>query len=611
MFTELYEIEILGIKYKKFRCEKCGSIFINSIDFINSYGVMCCNCSYDEIFPNTFNSYAIWDNDIRNMWIFHKVYLSHGDKYTQLSEYVDGRTKINFKCNICGNVFSSLTGNIFRGRGCPKCSGKYKYSDEDVKKEIYNLWKDKVVVLGSYKNANTKIKCKCNVCGYEWESKFNQIKSVGCPKCAIKARGKNQSIKKEEFLKRLAKKNNNISLYGEYINLSTETMFKCDVCGYKWKSTPSRILRINECLKCSDRHRTSRLLTQDEFIDRVRSIHGDDYTIIGEYTGSCERVLTKCNKCGNIWNARSSGLMYGQGCPKCTKSNKEKEFIEYLNTLMEFKTKRFFIDGIKREIDAYNDNTKVGFEFDGLYWHSEINKEKYYHYKKHNLFTKSGIQTVHIREDEWDNKREIVESRIKNILKLTENKIYARKCKIYEIPNNIKDLFLEKYHIQGKDKSSVRFGLVYGNKLVSVITFSKLRNSISNESTDGVCYELVRFCNRIDFNVVGGFSKLLKHSIKVLKMLGCTRIKTFADRRWTKDVDNVYDRNGFKFSHISEPGYVYFKKGVVYNRINFQKHKLKDLLDIYNEKLSESENMYNNGYFKIYDCGNLVYYMDI
>ena len=37
------------------------------------------------------------------------------------------------------------------------------------------------------------------------------------------------------------------------------------------------------------------------------------------------------------------------------------------------------------------------------------------------------------------------------------------------------------------------------------------------------------------------------------------------------------------------------------------KHKLKDKLENFNELLTETENMLNNGYLKLYDFGNYVY----
>ena len=72
---------------------------------------------------------------------------------------------------------------------------------------------------------------------------------------------------------------------------------------------------------------------------------------------------------------------------------------------------------------------------------------------------------------------------------------------------------------------------------------------------------------------------------------------------------------GFPYRGESEPNYYYFKlTGVnslkLYSRNNFQKHKLKnidDIKDFYDNNLSESDIMFNAGYRRIYDSGNLVY----
>ena len=44
-----------------------------------------------------------------------------------------------------------------------------------------------------------------------------------------------------------------------------------------------------------------------------------------------------------------------------------------------------------------------------------------------------------------------------------------------------------------------------------------------------------------------------------------------------------------------------------FNRVKFQKHKLANILEIFNSELSEVENMYANGYERIWDCGNLCF----
>ena len=40
----------------------------------------------------------------------------------------------------------------------------------------------------------------------------------------------------------------------------------------------------------------------------------------------------------------------------------------------------------RQEIDIYLPKLKIGFEFNGLYWHSDLYKDKNYHLNKTNFF---------------------------------------------------------------------------------------------------------------------------------------------------------------------------------------------------------------------------------
>ena len=42
-------------------------------------------------------------------------------------------------------------------------------SQEEFKKRFDNYTKDTVSLLSSYVNKRTKVKIKCNICGYEWK----------------------------------------------------------------------------------------------------------------------------------------------------------------------------------------------------------------------------------------------------------------------------------------------------------------------------------------------------------------------------------------------------------------------------------------------------------
>ena len=65
----------------------------------------------------------------------------------------------------------------------------------------------------------------------------------------------------------------------------------------------------------------------------------------------------------------------------------------------------------------------------------------------------------------------------------------------------------------------------------------------------------------------------------------------------------VFRKLMFQIQHIG-----YWKDYLTLQpRIKFQKHKLKNILEKFDEKLSEAQNMANNGYNRIFDCGNLVF----
>jgi hypothetical protein len=131
------------------------------------------------------------------------------------------------------------------------------------------------------------------------------------------------------------------------------------------------------------------------------------------------------------------------------------------------------------------------------------------------------------------------------------------------------------------------------------MTFGKSRYNKAYE------YELLRFANKCNINVIGGFSKLLKYFITTYSPKS---IITYADRRFSNG--NVYEKNNFTFLHNSKPNYYYTKYDKhLYSRVVFQKHKLNNKLEVFNSELTEWENMQLNNYDRIWDCGNKVYYL--
>jgi hypothetical protein len=278
-------------------------------------------------------------------------------------------------------------------------------------------------------------------------------------------------------------------------------------------------------------------------------------------------------------------------------SFKELELLEYIQSIYSGSIIQSHRDGL--EIDIYLPLLKIGFEFNGLYWHSELFKNKNYHLDKTKYFQQRGIRIIHIWEDDWDFRKEIVKSQISNWLGLTENRIFARDCNISEIDSidEYRD-FLENNHIQGYTSASVRIGLYHNGELVSLMTFDHFEGRKLMSSNE---WNLSRFCNKLGYNIVGGASKLLKYFIN---NHNAERIISFADKSWSNG--GLYEKLGFNIKSISYPNYSYL---IDKKRSNKQKWKKSNLIKMgFDEKLSESKIMEDNfGAYKVFDCGQIKF----
>lgn len=242
------------------------------------------------------------------------------------------------------------------------------------------------------------------------------------------------------------------------------------------------------------------------------------------------------------------------------------------------------------ELDIYLPEEKIAIEYCGLYWHSEVFKNKNYHKIKYNLCEKKGIRLIQIFEDEWLTKKEFIKKSILHKIGKSQNKIYARKCKIKIVPKQDKKIFLNLNHIQGNCNSSINIGLYHDGILVAIMAFIKEKDHFLLNRYTTSCH------------VVGGFSKLLKN---FEKRYNNPKIITFADLRWSNG--NLYNKTGFKIDKIIPPDYFWIKGNNRFHKFNFRHSRMKKKLNNYNSDLSETDNMHNHGFLKIYDAGKIKF----
>ena len=290
-------------------------------------------------------------------------------------------------------------------------------------------------------------------------------------------------------------------------------------------------------------------------------------------------------------------------CPICNPmydtyvSNMEIEMVEFLKSKNIEYIQSFREYG--KEIDIYLPHYKLGIEMNGNYWHSEIFKDKGYHQSKSLFFNENGIRLIQIWESDWKFKKDIIESIILSKIGKNEEIIYARKCNIIELSNKETISFLKENHLQGYVNAKVCFGLEYNGDLVSIMTFTPSKNRhIKNEGY----WELVRFCNKLNTTVIGGAERLLskfKSDNTEIKLV------SYAKFDYTSIGKNIYSKLGFKLEKITEPGFYWCKGLERHYRFTFKKSKL--IKDGFDPNLSGSQIMYNRGYYKSWDSGNLKF----
>ncbi len=342
-------------------------------------------------------------------------------------------------------------------------------------------------------------------------------------------------------------------------------------------------------------------------IQQKFKINGYILSDVGGKSNQKYRIDVDCIDCGyNFQPLYHSNGWKNIYCSNCNgyanRSKAEDEIIQYIQTIIDtaiISNDRSILSGL--ELDIYLPEYKLAIEYCGILWHSfgttypnnqYIEKEnKNNHRNKFDRCKSQGIELLTIFDNEWEQKKDIVKSIIRHKLKQTKNTLYARKCEYRIVDKETATRFLDRNHIQGISKFSDAHGLYYNDELVSLMCFG--RRKISKGE---VKEELIRFCNKLETNVVGGASKILKHSNK-------TNFISYCDLRYSRGV--LYDTLGMKLIRTSKPNYWYTNDNSrLYHRSNFQKHKIQN---DYNMNDPEWQIMFDRGYRRIYDCGNLVF----
>jgi hypothetical protein len=511
-----------------------------------------------------------------------------GDKYDYNgTKYLNAKTLIEVNCRKHGIFKVTPYAHLNESSGCPTCyeATKVNNTDKFISKALEVHGERYDYTQSRYVNDSTHIAIGCSIHGIFYQKKKNHLSGAGCPACAKDSTRLNTS----SFIKKAKIIHNNKYIYdrSSYINSFASITIKCPIHGY-FEQLASNHLQGSGCKQCAKDESKSDTI---KFINRATEVHGSsyDYSMVN-YVNAKNKVVITCKDHGPFTQSPNNHLQ-GQGCPSCRTiiSKAQQEIINFIKTVIDDDILVNDRNTIKNvELDILIPQRSLAIEYHGLYWHSDhCMRDKNRHQKKAIAAKQNGITLMQIFEHEWNNKRSLLESMIKHKLKLS-TKIPARNCRLaYDL--DVHD-FLNHNHIQGYRPAKHNVCLLYQSEIIGVCSFSK------HQSYD---YELIRMAFKQGIVVVGGVSKL----ISAVKTSTGGRLMTYADLRYS--YGNSYDAVGFKLLRVTKPSYFYHKNNIILSRQCCQKRKLNRLLSSYDPLLSESENMANNGYYKVYDAGHL------
>lgn len=529
----------------------------------------------------------------------------HNNKYDYSKvEYVNSTTKVCIICSEHGEFWQTPQAHA-RGNSCPKCANRKRgdtfrsNGDEFVRKATIVHCNKYTYDKSKYVNAETKIPILCLEHGTFWMTPMNHLLGQGCPKCSGRGLNTNEII--SMFIEKHGRRYDYSKVM--YTKMHEKVCIICPEHGEFWQ-TPSKHLLGQGCPRCAVESRAEeKNIGNDEFIRRAREIYGDRYIYVDtRYVKMEEKVKIICPKHGEFWQKPYDHL-HGHGCPKCglIESKGETEIYDYVCELVGKenvqRSNRTVLDGY--EIDIYVPSLNIGIEYNGLKWHSEKFRNRYYHITKTIKANNKGIKLIHIFEDEYINKKEIVLSKIKSLLhKNNSNTVsMARKCNVKEISKKEAKTFIDKNHIQGYKGCSVAIGCFDNNTLIGAMLFEKNKDE----------WILNRFATDINRKCPGVAGKLFSFFVNNHNP---SVVKSYADLRWTVDKENnLYNKIGFKLESILKPDYKYVQASHPTERIhkfNMRKKLIEKRYGV-DSSLTETELTESLGYYKIWDCGMLKY----
>lgn len=512
-----------------------------------------------------------------------------------------------WRCKTCGHTWHARVQNRAAGRGCPACAGKVPSPTNSASllpAAILAEWDDtrppENFTLGSSK----PVGWKCVSCGHRWRASVQKrAYGRGCPACSGKVAQPDRSL--AALYPALA-----AELIGDATEVfpgsSKRAQWRCADCSHEWSAIVSnRALKGRGCPACAGHVAvagSTDLATTHP--DLVREI-ADDTDPTQVKAGSHDRVQWACSQCSSTWVTEIyNRALYGGGCPACYKktfvSRFEAEVADFIRLYADdVETTVRYIAGVT-ELDIYIPSLRLGVECQGVYWHSaQAGKGPDYHKRKRDAVTKAGVQLIQVWEDDWRNRRPVVEKMLVHKLHASRlPSVPARKTEAVALTMAQSRAFFEANHLQGHVNASHYFGLrSESGELVAAMSLKRTSSS--------KVLRLERYATSM--RVPGGHSKLVRYAERELP--GWESLITFADLEVSDG--ELYECTGWVREAELAPDYKYVVRGRREHKFGYRLARFRSDPGLkFEEGMSERELAVLNNLPRVWDSGKIRYRYD-
>lgn len=389
-------------------CLKHDATFTLSVDRLMEGRHPCRFCSMRGLKPEDLEKLA--KEKWGDRWDFSET------RFTRLQDFA------TIRCPKHG-VFEQRTKYLLMGRnGCKVCINQVPMTREKFIKRAQEKYGNQVdySLVGEVKNARSIVTLKC----VEHQRTYNvelwwHLRGIkGCNLCSSPGK----PLTKERFIFKSqeiwGKGSFDYSSVSEKLNSKDPVTLFCLKHELEFQQTPDGHYQgKNGCHKCESK---LRLTSFDEFLTRSKSMWGEDkydYSRAELKHGVQGDVTLRCIKHDQVFTYSIFRHLRGlEGCHDCRTtfgpSKAESELANWVESLGidVVRNDRSVLGG--KEIDIWIPSLNVGIEFNGLYWHSEAKVGKHHHFNKSLKAREEGVTLVHVWEDDWKFKRELVEDHL-------------------------------------------------------------------------------------------------------------------------------------------------------------------------------------------------------